>query len=68
MKTFGLKDIREVKISIYEELLKRKSIAISEIQIPISPAGILIIFLHLVNEKNLIVRSFDGENDVRLSL
>ncbi len=41
---------------------------ISEVDLDnISPASVLITFLHLANEKNMIVRSTPGDDDVILS-
>jgi hypothetical protein len=53
LKTYGLRNIRDIKELIFSELIRRKSIKISDITTPMSPASILIIFLHLVNERDL---------------
>ena len=56
-KIFGYRNIREIKELVFDQLLKRGHLKIRELEIPLSPAGILIIFLHLVNEKHLSIRS-----------
>jgi hypothetical protein len=40
----------------------------SDISLQISPASMLIVFLHLVNEKNINLISLDNETDVQITL
>lgn len=57
-----------MKSRIYELLLKKNSLLMSELMVPISPAGMLIIFLHLVNEKDLGITSIEDGTNVEIFL
>ena len=44
-----------------------RELSISDLDENISPASALITFLHLANEKNLVLRNSEAEDDVILS-
>ena len=61
-------NIRETKKYIYEKVKDERELRISEVDLTdLTPASVLITFLHIANEKNMIVRNTSEEDDVILS-
>ena len=61
------RSIRQIKKHLFEEVKEMRELRISDIAGLISPASALITFLHLANEKDLVVRNGEYEEDVILS-
>ena len=55
----GIRNIRDIKEKLYQNLAKGGHIKLSEIDLQLSPSSILVLFLHLVNERDLDVESID---------
>lgn len=61
------RNIRQLKKMLLEEVRETRELRISDLEIGISPASAMITFLHMANEKNLVVRNSENEDDVILS-
>ena len=66
-RKFYEKNIRKVKEKVFHELNEERELKLSELNTMLSPQSMLITFLHLANEKQLLIETNEDHSDVCLS-
>ena len=61
------KNIRKVKDIVFQQLNEERELKLSQLNTMLSPQNMLITFLHLANERQLVIESNEDFSDVSLA-